>query len=103
VVDWMVEVEVPLVVVGVVMDEDDGREVVVASIIVATRGVGPRQRGGSGGAVGVAGCRLDCPVMSVGCLCVRTLSFGVARHFCVGSCTFGRGLYYRLTNCSAAS
>jgi hypothetical protein len=102
VVDWMVEVEVSLVVVGVVMDEDDGR-VVVASIIVATRVVGPRQRGGCGGAVGVAGCRLDCPVMSVSCLCVRILSFGVARHFCIGSCTFGRGLYYRLTNCSTTS
>ena len=102
-VDWMVVVEVPLVVVGVVMDQDDGRVVVVASIIVAARGVGPGQIGGSGGAVGVAGCRLDCTVMSVGCCCVRTFPIGVALHFCVGSCTFGRGLYYRLTNCSTTS
>jgi len=79
----MVEVEVTLVVVGVVVDEDDRRVVVVATIIEATRGVGPRQIGGSGGAVGLAGFRLDCPVMSVSCLCVRTLSIGVARHFCV--------------------
>jgi hypothetical protein len=61
----MVVVEVSIVVIGVVMDEDD-RRVVVASIIVAARGVGPGQIGGSGGAVGVAGCRLDCPVMGVG-------------------------------------
>ena len=65
-VDWMVVVEVSIVVIGVVMDEDDRRVVVVASIIVAARGVGPGQIGGSGGAVGVAGCRLDCPVMGVG-------------------------------------
>ena len=38
----------------------------VASIIEATRGVGPRQIVGSGGAVGVAGRRLDSPVMGVG-------------------------------------
>ena len=58
------------------MVQEDGRIVVIASIIVATRVVGPRHI--SGRAVGVAGRRLDCPVMSVGCCCVRTLAIRVA-------------------------